>query len=182
MRIQYKPYTKTLWWLAQLQSSGKIFLDKSFQSRARWGNKQKQKFLTSCIEGFNLSAVTIAHISYLLNDVKLNEGEDCEDAIWLQSLLDQGFQFITVDGNNRDETLAQFFTDTIIEGYSIPLTQKKYDLGDRELSATKNCKYFAQFGKEEQQGAVALRTVLSKRKRNAQASGSRKLVALWPWP
>lgn len=151
MRIQYKPYTKTLWWLAQLQSSGKIFLDKSFQSRARWGNKQKQKFLTSCIEGFNLSAVTIAHISYLLNDVKLNEGEDCEDAIWLQSLLDQGFQFITVDGNNRDETLAQFFTDTIIEGYSIPLTQKKYDLGDRELSATKNCKYFAQFGKEEQQ-------------------------------
>ena len=93
MRIQYKPYTKTLWWLAQLQSSGKIFLDKSFQSRARWGNKQKQKFLTSCIEGFNLSAVTIAHISYLLADVKMNEGEDCDDAIWLQNHIEHCADF-----------------------------------------------------------------------------------------
>lgn len=151
MRIRYTAKTKTLFWLAQLQASGKIHLDRSFQSRARWGNIQKQKFLTSCIEGFNLSPVTIAHIGALLIDVKENEGEESEDAIWLQGLLDQGCEFITVDGNNRDETVAQFFTSEVIEGYSIPLAQKKYDLGDRELSATKNCKYFAQFGKEDQE-------------------------------
>ena len=151
MRIRYTAKTKTIFWLAQLQASGKIYLDRSFQSRARWGTKEKQKYLTSCIEGFNLSPVTIAHIGALLIDVKENEGEECEDAIFFQKLLDQGYEFITVDGNNRDETLAQFFTSEVKEDYSLPLTQKKYDLGDRELSATKTCKYFAQFGKEEQE-------------------------------
>ena len=151
MRIRYTAKTKTIFWLAQLQASGKIYLDRSFQSRARWGTKEKQKYLTSCIEGFNLSPVTIAHIGALLIDVKENEGEECEDAIFFQKLLDQGYEFITVDGNNRDETLAQFFTSEVKEDYSLPLTQKKYDLGDSELSATKTCKYFAQFGKEEQE-------------------------------
>jgi len=150
MRIRYTAKTKTIFWLAQLQASGKIYLDRSFQSRARWGTKEKQKYLTSCIEGFNLSPVTIAHIGALLIDVKENEGEDCEDAIFFQELLDQGYEFITVDGNNRDETLAQFFTSEIKDD-SLPLAQKKYDLGDRELSATKNCKYFCQFGKEDQE-------------------------------
>lgn len=149
MRIRYTAKTKNLFWLAQLQASGKIYLDRSFQSRARWGNTQKQKFLTSCIEGFNLSPVTIAHIGALLIDVQENDDINCEDAIWLQSLLDQGYQFITVDGNNRDETLAQFFTSEIKEDYSLPLTQKRYDLGDRELSATKSCKYFSQFEEED---------------------------------
>ena len=151
MRINYIAKKYPLFELACLQLGNKIFLDKSFQSRARWGNKQKQKFLKSCIEGFNLSAITIAHIKALYADVVLNEGEDSEDALWLKSLMDQGYEYITVDGNNRDETLAQFFTDKIIPEFSIPLAEGKYDLGDRVLNVTKDKKYFCQFSKVDQQ-------------------------------
>ena len=151
MRINYIAKKYSLFELACLQLGKKIFLDKSFQSRARWGNKQKQKFLKSCIEGFNLSAVTIAHIKAIYGDIAVNEGEDSEDALWLKSLMDQGYEYITVDGNNRDETLAQFFTDTIIPEYSIPLAEGKYDLGDRMLNVTSDKKYFCQFNKTDQQ-------------------------------
>ena len=151
MRINYVAKRYPLFELACLQLGKKIFLDKSFQSRARWGNKQKQKFLRSCIEGFNLSAITIAHIKALYGDIVLNEGEDSEDALWLKDLMDQGYEYITVDGNNRDETLAQFFTDKIIPDYSIPLAEGKYDLGDRVLNVTADKKYFCQFSKIDQQ-------------------------------
>lgn len=150
MRITYKAKKKTLSWLAEFQRSGKIYLDESFQSRARWSNKEKQKYLGSCLEGFNLSPVVIGHIQSLYSDACLNQGDDSEDAVAFKLLLDQGYEFITVDGNNRDETLAQFFTDKIEDGYSIPLTQKKYDLGETELNATKTCKYFCQLQPEDQ--------------------------------
>ena len=65
MPSSWMPKVWTLAQIAQLQKEGKIYLDEAFQSKARWGTKQKQCYITSCLLGFATGAITLGHIPSL---------------------------------------------------------------------------------------------------------------------
>ena len=79
MARSWQPKVWTLAQIASLQKGNRIYLDQAFQSKARWGTKQKQAFINSCLRGFATGAITLGHIPSLKNYVLLNHGEDHEE-------------------------------------------------------------------------------------------------------
>jgi hypothetical protein len=124
--------------LADLQGEGKIYLDEAFQSNARWGTIQKQGYLQSVIEGRATSAITIARISDLVSSLKDNYQTEKEDYKAFCELMLQGYEYITIDGNNRSRSLLAFIKD------EFPLKEIVYDAGDVGFKGTKDNKYYSQ--------------------------------------
>ena len=122
--------------LADLQRTLKIYLDEAFQSNARWGTLHKQGYLQSVIEGRATSAITIARISDLRSAVEDEYNKQHEDYIILTELLAQGFEYITIDGNNRSRALLAYIEN------EFPLKEKIYDSGEIGFKATKDNKYY----------------------------------------
>ena len=126
--------TATVKKLANLQRDGKIHLDEAFQSNARWGTISKQAFWQSVIEGRATSAITIARISDLRSAVEDHYGSQHEDYENLTELMAQGYEYITIDGNNRTRCLLAFLEN------EFPLKEVSYDSGEVGFRATKNNK------------------------------------------
>ena len=116
--------TATVKKLANLQRDGKIHLDEAFQSNARWGTIAKQAYWQSVIEGRATSAITIARITDLRSAVEDVYGQQLEDYEILTELLAKGFEYITIDGNNRTSCLLAFLEN------EFPLKEVSYDTGD----------------------------------------------------
>ena len=137
MARSWQPKVWTLAQIASLQKGNRIYLDQAFQSKARWGTKQKQAFINSCLRGFATGAITLGHIPSLKNYVLLNHGEDHEDYIFYSALEKLGYEWITIDGNNRDNTVKEFL-DSVF-----PLTEGKYELDNGNIiTATRSSKNY----------------------------------------
>jgi len=137
MARSWQPKVWTLAQIANLQKNNKIYLDQAFQSKARWGTKQKQGYINSCLKGFATGAITLGHIPSLKNYVLLNHGEDHQDYIFYSKLEKLGYEWITIDGNNRDNTVKEFL-DSIF-----PLTEGKYELDNGNIiTATRSSKHY----------------------------------------
>ena len=84
-----------------------VFLDLSFQSRARWLAADKKKYLYSSCHRMAPSKIVLADIDKCL--------ELCDkdlyplDFEYFKSLNNLGFKYIIIDGNNRNVTLLQFY-------------------------------------------------------------------------
>jgi len=128
--------------VADLQRKGKIYLDEAFQSNARWGTISKQAYWQSVIEGRATSAITIARITDLRSAVEDEYGKQHEDYEILTELLAKGFEYITIDGNNRTRCLLAFLEN------EFPLKEVSYDTGDIGFRATKNNKYYKELSPE----------------------------------
>ena len=128
--------------VADLQRKGKIYLDEAFQSNARWGTISKQAYWQSVIEGRATSAITIARITDLRGAVEDEYGKQHEDYEILTELLAKGFEYITIDGNNRTRCLLAFLES------EFPLKEVSYDTGDVGFRATKNNKYYRELSSE----------------------------------
>ena len=94
--------------LAELMRQNKIYLDEAFQSNTRWGTKAKQAFMKSLIEGRAVGAITLGHISSLKNAILLAFGDADEDYQYFSELEEQGYEYITIDGNNRDHCILDY--------------------------------------------------------------------------
>lgn len=137
MARSWQPKVWTLAQIANLQKNNKIYLDQAFQSKARWGTKQKQGYINSCLKGFATGAITLGHIPSLKNYVLLNHGEDHQDYIFYSKLEKLGYEWITIDGNNRDNTVKEFL-DSIF-----PLTEGKYELDNGNIiTASRSSKHY----------------------------------------
>ena len=126
--------------LAQLQEENKIYLDDSFQSQERWDVLQKQDYMTSVFEGRAVTSIILADIKSIVSALRLAFGEDNEDYIFFVSLLNQGYKWITIDGNNRDRCIAAFLND------DFPLAEREYETDDQFLTyfkAKKDNKYYS---------------------------------------
>ena len=110
--------------LAYYQKYLKIYLDDAFQSEERWTLKDKQEYIASVLEGRAVTSIILAHLSSIVPALELAYGKAHEDTVFFQNLLDQGYEYITIDGNNRDRCICDF-----IEG-NFPLKEMTYNLGE----------------------------------------------------
>ena len=94
--------------LAELQKEGKIYLDDSFQSYSRWVLETNQKYMRSLLEGRAPTPITLGKISTLRDNIEISFGKEHPDYKFYQDLLDRGYEYITIDGNNRDLCVSAF--------------------------------------------------------------------------
>ena len=89
-------------WSMQLlyQNFETIFLDLSFQRMACWSENSKRSYITSILNG--------AHPGYLiLASVNANAFRNN----YFKKLQEDGYQHLSIDGNNRTNCIIQFMND-----------------------------------------------------------------------
>jgi len=139
MKTNTKTYTLTVSKLASLQQDTKIYLDEAFQSNTRWSTQMNQAYIKSVLEGKAITPVTLGRLTDLLSSIELHYGPTHSDYQFFKDLLDQGFEYITIDGNNRDNCICKFLNN------EFPLAEGKYFIEHNNIQyfeATKNSKYF----------------------------------------
>ena len=90
-------------------SKWNIYLDERFQSWARWPDLVQQYYAGSILLGKASSNIVLADIQKCLDNCDGN----LEDEMYYGRLLEQGYQFISVDGNNRCVTIRRIADDEI---------------------------------------------------------------------
>ncbi len=127
--------------LAELQHEGYIYLDDSFQSNCRWTTVLNQAYMKSILLGHAVTPIILGDVDSLTSSCKLYYGEDSEEYKFFKDLQDQGYKYITIDGNNRDNCICAFIND------EFPLTEGVYDIEELDLprfTAGKNDKTYSQ--------------------------------------
>ena len=69
------PFSK----LSKLQNEGKIYLDESFQSNARWDVAAKQAYMYSVFVGNAVTSIILADIQSIVASLRIAFSEDNED-------------------------------------------------------------------------------------------------------
>lgn len=82
----------------------KTGLDLSFQSSARWTDDVKTAFVTSLVAGMAPSKIVLCNIEKCLENCI--QGSD--DWKYFKQWQDQGYDWISIDGNNRTITIDEF--------------------------------------------------------------------------
>lgn len=98
----------------------KTGLDLSFQSEERWDINQKSRYATSLVTGMAPSKIIVTNIENCIEPM----AEGTDDYNYFQSWLDQGKKYISIDGNNRTQTI-----DAYLRG-EVPLIHGQYNLPD----------------------------------------------------
>jgi len=125
--------------LAFLQKNNNIYLDDAFQSKERWTEKNKQDYMGSIFEGLAVTSIILARLKSVVDALELAYGADHEDTLFFQKLIDEGYLYITIDGNNRDRCICDFFND------KFSLREIEYNIGAPNLpmfKADKNNKLY----------------------------------------
>lgn len=117
--------------LAYLQKHKKIYLDDAFQSQERWNLKDKQDYMTSVLEGRAVTSIILARLKSIVDALELAYGENHEDTVFFQKLMDEGYEYVTIDGNNRDRCISDFFDS------EFALAEIEYDIGEDNLPTFK---------------------------------------------
>ena len=128
MRTFYEYQDWSARFLAELMKKENIYLDDAFQSNTRWGIRTKQTYIASVLEGRAITPITLGKISSLRDTVEREYGYEHEDFKYFSNLLDSGFEWITIDGNNRDNTLCEFLNG------EFPLQENEYRIDYNNLS------------------------------------------------
>ena len=98
-----------LWWLGK----GKVYLDLGFQSRKRWDKTDKQLFLYNFAQNIAPSKIVVCNIKNSL--VKIDKNKHPLDYNYFYKLKMDGYVYVIIDGNNRDNCLLGFFESSDIE-------------------------------------------------------------------
>ena len=97
--------------LVRLEEEEKIYLELSYQSPERWGDKQRREYIRSILRGSVPTPIVLAHVESCMNYCARTKGEDSDDYIYFKGLFDNGFTYISVDGNNRTKGCKRFKND-----------------------------------------------------------------------
>ena len=95
-------------WLRWLRED-KVKLDLGFQSRKRWDKIDKQLFLYNFAQNIAPSKIVVCHIENSLAQIDKNKYPD--DYAYFYELKKEGYVYVIIDGNNRDNCLLGFFED-----------------------------------------------------------------------
>ena len=96
-------------WL-ELLRSGVVYLDLGFQSRGRWVKNEKQLYLYNFSQNIAPSKIVVNNNEISLD--RINKDKYPTDYEYFYNLYSNGYKYIIIDGNNRDNTLLGFFDST----------------------------------------------------------------------
>ena len=97
--------------LASAQNSNKIYLDLHFQSKERWSDFQRRKFLKSVLANSCPTPIVLAHVESCMEYCAKTLGTDSADYEYFQKLHAKKYTWISIDGNNRSRAIARFVND-----------------------------------------------------------------------
>jgi hypothetical protein len=87
----------------------RIYVDQSFQRRACWSIQQKRRFILSLNKGRVLSPIVVACALTGLE----SSGSDLSSKEKYQKVLNNQKTYVSLDGQNRSETIREFFNDQL---------------------------------------------------------------------
>ena len=108
MKTKHDTYTLSVAQLAYLMSEHQIYLDEAFQSNTRWATLMNQEYMRSIIEGRAITPITLGSVDEILSSIERRFGPNHLDYQFFFNLKEQGFKYITIDGNNRDNCIVKF--------------------------------------------------------------------------
>ena len=94
--------------IAELQNDDKIFLDLSFQSEERWNDTQRRKYVKSLLSNSCPTPIVLADVQSCMKYCEDTYGVDSADYLYFKEKDDVGYQYISIDGNNRSRTIGRF--------------------------------------------------------------------------
>jgi hypothetical protein len=97
----------------------RAFLDLAFNREKCWEMVQKSNYIKSLILGRAPSKIIVANIAKCLEKIVDDDGEDYK---YFKRLLDLGYEYIAIDGNNRTVTIYEFLKS------EVPVPAGTYDL------------------------------------------------------
>ena len=98
--------------IAELQNDDKIYLDLSFQSEERWNDKQRRKYVKSLLSNSCPTPIVLADVQSCMKYCEDTYGVDSADYLYFKDKDDVGYQYISIDGNNRSRAIARFSKNT----------------------------------------------------------------------
>ena len=111
-RINNNSITKKLFSLENfLDIFSKTELDLDFQRRGPWTDKNRNKFLKSLFSGKAATNISIVDVESCLNFAIKNN--DLESIEYFQKMKDNNKKYVSIDGNNRSQTINKLLTDQI---------------------------------------------------------------------
>ena len=128
-----------------IKSNKSIFLDKSFQvgsdTESRWGPDEEGRYSASLINNMAPSSIVLVDVKKcfeIFDELKT----DLISLHYFKNLLDQGYTYVSIDGNNRTITLQGIADGRVAipaDTYSLKNTQpivveKRKDKKDKGLS------------------------------------------------
>lgn len=120
----------------------RVALDESFQSEERWKAKDKTYYITSLITGQAPSKIIIAHIENCMSACK----EGTRDWEYYKKWHDLGFEWISIDGNNRTITIDEFLNGKVrIEHGEYCFGDEFFVIDDRNDTYDKMPKYMREW-------------------------------------
>lgn len=87
------------------------YVDESYQRFEVWDNTSKKEFIVSLYKG--LIANPIILISVIDAKSYAKRMENKSDYEYFQSIEDMGFEYISIDGNNRSQTINKYYNNEI---------------------------------------------------------------------
>ena len=94
--------------IAELQNDEKIHLDLSFQSEERWNDTQRRKYVKSLLSNSCPTPIVLADVQSCMKYCEDTYGVDSADYLYFKEKDDTGYQYISIDGNNRSRTIGRF--------------------------------------------------------------------------
>ena len=123
--LQTNNFEKTVKEIMDLRVENSIFLDESYQvgtiERSRWGVREMRRFFKSIITGKAISPIVWIDVKACYEYWNAC-GISQKDTDYFKDKLDQGYTYISLDGNNRTITLYD------IHNNKISLPAATYDL------------------------------------------------------
>ena len=89
----------------------KIYIDPRYQRRNSWNKENQLSFIDSIYKNMVSHSIIVVNIgaSYHIA-LQKNRHKDSE---YFKSLMDKGYEYISIDGNNRSQTLLKYINNDI---------------------------------------------------------------------
>jgi hypothetical protein len=83
-----------------------IYIDKRFQRREAWDGSDRRAFIKAVYNNLNPSPVIL--VNAIMSREKAIQNKNQEDIEYFQSIIDAGYRYISIDGNNRTVTTVGY--------------------------------------------------------------------------
>jgi len=114
--LSVKSQTLTVREMIQLVLKNSIVVDESYQvgtsEKSRWTIAEMIRFFISLITGMSISPIVLVDIKSCYEYWKKNDRDE-ESMLYFKKFLDDGYDYISVDGNNRTITMVDISKDKV---------------------------------------------------------------------